>query len=66
MTPCCRFCPTCSVYAIEAIIAYGFVKGSLLAVKRLLKCNPMNKGGYDPIPSISKLNEEDKQNESSM
>ncbi len=45
----CRFYPTCSEYAIEAIEKYGVLKGSIMAVKRILKCNPFNKGGYDPV-----------------
>jgi uncharacterized protein len=45
----CRFYPTCSQYAIEAIEKYGSLKGSILAVKRILRCNPFNKGGYDPV-----------------
>jgi hypothetical protein len=46
----CRFQPTCSHYAYEAITRYGIVKGSWLAIKRLVRCNPLSKGGYDPIP----------------
>lgn len=48
--PCCRFTPTCSRYAIEAITKYGAFKGTLLAVWRILRCNPFSKGGYDPVP----------------
>ncbi len=48
--PCCRFIPTCSEYALEAIQKYGAIKGSWLAVKRILKCHPFHKGGYDPVP----------------
>lgn len=48
--PCCRFVPTCSQYALEAIQKYGPVKGSWLAVKRISKCHPFHKGGYDPVP----------------
>lgn len=48
--PCCRFTPTCSEYAMEAIQKYGPVKGSWLAVKRIAKCHPFHKGGYDPLP----------------
>ncbi|MBQ3817105.1 MAG: membrane protein insertion efficiency factor YidD [Clostridia bacterium] len=48
--PCCRFNPTCSVYAIEAISLHGCFKGSMLAIWRILRCNPFCKGGYDPVP----------------
>ena len=48
--PCCRFTPTCSQYAVEAVTKYGALKGPLLAVKRILRCNPFFKGGYDPVP----------------
>ncbi len=47
--PCCRFEPTCSNYAIEAIRKKGVLKGLLLAAWRLLRCNPWCKGGYDPV-----------------
>ena len=46
----CRFYPTCSAYALEAIEKYGILKGSWLSAKRLAKCHPFNKGGYDPVP----------------
>ena len=51
-TPCCRFIPTCSQYAIQAIEKYGAAKGGFLAVKRLLRCHPFYHGGkiYDPVP----------------
>jgi putative membrane protein insertion efficiency factor len=45
----CRFHPTCSQYALDAVEKYGALKGSFLAVKRILRCNPFNKGGYDPV-----------------
>lgn len=45
----CRFYPTCSTYSKEAIKKYGVLKGSFLSIKRILKCNPFNKGGYDPL-----------------
>jgi putative membrane protein insertion efficiency factor len=45
----CRFYPTCSQYAIKALEKYGLFKGSFLAVKRILKCNPFHPGGYDPV-----------------
>ena len=44
----CRFYPTCSEYAIEAINKYGILKGSTKTIYRILRCNPFNKGGYDP------------------
>jgi hypothetical protein len=46
---CCRFVPTCSEYAVQALEKYGALKGSLKAVRRLLKCHPFHKGGYDPL-----------------
>ncbi|HPE36933.1 MAG TPA: membrane protein insertion efficiency factor YidD, partial [Spirochaetales bacterium] len=46
--PSCRFYPTCSAYALEAIQKYGAAKGGALAVKRILRCHPYNPGGYDP------------------
>ena len=46
----CRFTPTCSQYAIEALQKHGLFKGSLLAVWRILRCNPFSFGGYDPVP----------------
>ncbi len=46
----CRFTPTCSKYAYIAISRYGAVKGLYLAVRRILKCHPFHKGGYDPVP----------------
>ena len=51
-TPCCRFIPTCSQYAIQAIEKYGAAKGGFLALKRLLHCHPFYHGGqiYDPVP----------------
>ncbi len=46
----CIYTPTCSQYALEAIEKYGALKGSWLAFKRILRCNPFAKGGYDPVP----------------
>jgi len=46
----CRFIPTCSTYAIEAIEIHGLFKGVALALWRILRCNPFCKGGYDPVP----------------
>ncbi|MFW2491884.1 membrane protein insertion efficiency factor YidD [Clostridium chromiireducens] len=48
-SPCCRFTPTCSQYALDAINKYGVLKGSIMAVYRILRCNPFCKGGYDPV-----------------
>lgn len=45
----CRFRPTCSDYAIQAVEKYGFIKGGIKAVWRVLRCNPFNKGGFDPL-----------------
>jgi putative membrane protein insertion efficiency factor len=46
----CRFQPTCSQYALEALKKYGFARGSWLATKRIIRCNPFTEGGYDPVP----------------
>ena len=46
----CKFTPTCSQYAIEALEIHGLIKGSILAFWRILRCNPFAKGGYDPVP----------------
>ncbi len=48
--PSCRFTPTCSAYALEAVHKHGALKGSYLAVRRILKCHPFHAGGYDPVP----------------
>ncbi|MGP1587481.1 MAG: membrane protein insertion efficiency factor YidD [Treponemataceae bacterium] len=48
--PCCRYYPTCSNYAIEALNKYGPFKGIYLASKRILRCHPFAKGGFDPVP----------------
>ncbi|MBQ4516923.1 MAG: membrane protein insertion efficiency factor YidD [Clostridia bacterium] len=47
--PKCRFYPTCSQYALEAIEKKGAFKGSIMAIKRILRCHPFSKGGYDPV-----------------
>ena len=46
----CKFTPTCSQYAIEALEIHGLLKGSVLAFWRILRCNPFSKGGFDPVP----------------
>ncbi|SET01306.1 membrane protein insertion efficiency factor YidD [Anaerobranca gottschalkii] len=47
--PSCRFYPTCSEYSKEAFLKYGFFKGLILTIKRVSKCHPFHKGGYDPL-----------------
>ena len=46
----CKYFPTCSEYAIEAVEKYGVFKGSYLGIKRILRCHPWSEGGYDPVP----------------
>ena len=46
----CKYRPTCSEYAIGVLNEFGFIKGSYLSIKRIMRCNPRSKGGYDPIP----------------
>ncbi len=50
MQPSCRYIPSCSEYAKEALLKHGFFKGSYLAARRLLRCHPFHEGGYDPVP----------------
>lgn len=51
---CCRFSPTCSAYAIQAIERFGVIRGGALAVWRILRCNPWGGHGYDPVPEKKK------------
>lgn len=51
--PHCRFTPTCSQYALEAIQAHGALKGIILSIKRISKCHPFHDGGHDPVPQKS-------------
>lgn len=49
IVPSCRFYPTCSQYAVDAVSKYGVLKGGFMALRRLLKCHPFHPGGYDPV-----------------
>jgi putative membrane protein insertion efficiency factor len=53
LPPRCRFYPSCSSYALEALQLHGALRGSLLTLRRLLRCHPFNAGGYDPVPDIN-------------
>ena len=53
----CPYFPSCSQYGLEAVQRYGAVRGGLLSIWRILRCNPFSKGGYDPVPSINNKKE---------
>ncbi len=50
LPPACRYEPTCSVYAAEAVEQHGMIRGGFMALRRLLRCHPFHKGGFDPVP----------------
>ncbi|WP_320163785.1 membrane protein insertion efficiency factor YidD [uncultured Trichococcus sp.] len=64
--PSCRYYPTCSNYAVQAIQKHGAIKGSLMGIARILRCHPFVKGGYDPVPEQFSIrrNKEDEHNHS--
>jgi putative membrane protein insertion efficiency factor len=51
----CKYDPTCSAYSLEAFKEHGFIKGLILSMWRILRCNPFSKGGYDPVPKNIKI-----------
>ena len=58
----CRYEPTCSNYALEALKIHGLFSGGILAVRRIFSCHPWSKGGYDPVPEIKKENKNNSKN----
>lgn len=58
--PACRYTPTCSNYALEAIELHGVSKGTLLAIKRIMRCHPWGGSGYDPVPRPDNMNKTDR------
>lgn len=66
--PSCRYYPTCSNYAVQAIQKHGAIRGSIMGISRILRCHPFVKGGYDPVPekfSIRRNNEDNDEHEHS-
>ena len=61
--PSCRFQPTCSQYALEAIATHGTIKGGWLAISRIGRCHPFHPGGYDPVPSLDEPSKSDSHQE---
>ncbi len=62
----CRFYPSCSKYAIEAMDKHGLIKGGYLTIKRILKCHPWHPGGCDPVPELDSTNNPQKHQENSL
>jgi len=58
LPPSCRFMPTCSAYAVEAIAVHGPLTGSWLAARRLCRCHPWSEGGFDPVPPCSRQSDQ--------
>ncbi len=56
MAPCCRFHPSCSTYALQAIEHHGALKGTWYSLRRISRCHPFNPGGYDPVPDTTEQN----------